>query len=153
MLCADLLPPMVYTGAFSQLASYSGAGYAGSSGVAKLEVSATGITSRVQFMGPTASVGSQLTFGAHLHAAPCSSDGGGHYQDPANPGVVTAISENWPEVQCDSGGMCGGSLELHQGYRRLMRQRRKHRRVLHQLYHRLEIHQLYRRLMHQRRKH
>jgi hypothetical protein len=109
MLCADLLPPRVYTGAFSQLASYSGAGYAGSSGVAKLEVSSTGITSRVHFMGPTASVGSNLTFGAHLHAAPCSSDGGGHYQDPANPGVVNAISENWPEVQCDSGGTCRGS--------------------------------------------
>jgi len=108
MLCADLSPPRQYTGSFAQLASYGGAGYSGSSGVAELQVSATGIMSRIQFSGPAASAGTLLTFAAHLHAAPCSQDGGVHYQDPSNPGVVDAMGENWPTVQCDSNGMCGG---------------------------------------------
>ena len=108
MLCADLSPPRQYTGMFAQLASYTAAGYSGSSGVAELEVSATGMMSRIQFRGPVASTGALLTFSAHLHAAPCSQDGGAHYQDPSNPGVVDAVGENWPTVQCDSNGMCGG---------------------------------------------
>ena len=47
------------------------------------------------------------TFKAHLHAAPCSTGSGGHYQDPANQGVVDAVSENWPEVTC-ANGRCSG---------------------------------------------
>ena len=46
------------------------------------------------------------TFKAHLHAAPCSADGGGHYN--GGDGVtIDAINENWPAVTC-ANGRCSG---------------------------------------------
>ena len=35
------------------------------------------------------------SFNAHLHSEPCSAGGGGHYQDPGDPGVSDATHENW----------------------------------------------------------
>ena len=46
---------------------------------------------------------SDMTFKAHLHAAPCSAAGGGHYQDPDNQCVVDGVSENWPGPHRDPG--------------------------------------------------
>jgi len=107
MLCADLVLPRVYSGDFSALSSYNGGeAYATAlAGTAELVVGATGISTRVRVEDASAS---GLVFKAHLHAAPCSADGGGHYQDPSNPGVVDAVGENWPKVGCASNGGCGG---------------------------------------------
>ena len=107
MLCADLNLPKAWSGSFAKLASYSMASpYADTiSGTAELFVGATGISTRVHVSGGSINV----SLNAHLHAAPCSADGGGHYQNPGNTGVVNDIEENWPKLVCNSRGNCDGN--------------------------------------------
>jgi hypothetical protein len=107
MICADLAPAKTYSGRFTTLSSYVGAGYGSVSGVAELTVERRGMHSRIVVIGTAAMAGQ--TFNAHLHASSCAvNSGGGHYQDPGNPGVVDAVSENWPTLVCGSSGACTG---------------------------------------------
>lgn len=77
-----------YDGAFVLLGSFDTAlAYDGMAGTAELVIDASGIRTSLQVTAADADLAS-VTFKAHLHAAPCSADGGGHYQDPGNPGVV-----------------------------------------------------------------
>lgn len=45
-------------------------------------------------------------FNAHLHAAPCAQNGGGHYQNDGI-GGVNDQNENWPAITCTSGKCYG----------------------------------------------
>jgi len=109
MLCADLTGSagQYASNSFAYLSTYSFA-YpdAGYGEVHKDSAS-------MEFAGTSTSISfhchgcPDATFKAHLHNQPCSTDSGGHYQDPANQGVVDAVSENWPEVTC-ANGRCSG---------------------------------------------
>ena len=104
----------VFRGGFSQLGAYAGNGYASPitggnpTGGATLTVHFPGSMFAEIFLDGGQPLALK-TFAAHLHSAPCAAGGGGHYQDPANPGVVNAISENWPTLQCDAQGRCSGT--------------------------------------------
>lgn len=107
MLCANLHAATEYSGRFTQLSSYSGSGYGSPQGTATLTVESVGMVSTVVVYGGTGMAG--LTFNAHLHASRCGDNQGGpHYQDPGNPGVVDAVSEMWPTLVCNGTGYCTG---------------------------------------------
>jgi hypothetical protein len=75
MLCGDLAAAKIYSGAFTRLASFEPSlAYAGMSGSAELVVDGAGIRTSLRVDG--GALVSDMTFKAHLHAAPCSADGG-----------------------------------------------------------------------------
>ena len=100
-----------YGGAFALLGSFDTTlAYIGMAGTAELVIDASGIRTSLQVTAANADLAG-TTFEAHLHAAPCSAGGGGHYQDPGNPGVVDAVSEHWPELACTAATGEGGAAE------------------------------------------
>lgn len=106
------LPTTLYAGNLSKLASFTSTVYEGLTGSVSLKTSAHGVSTEVRMSGrhnaaTRAGVRSRV-FSAHLHAAPCASDGGGHYQNPNGDGAANEVNENWPEVTCDDNGDCFG---------------------------------------------
>lgn len=117
MLCADLSRDGTgsYSGAFSYLRDYYGAGYGklkkkgsrGGKGKAKAgnmaKLSKPELATGVSFSGKGFQDG---IYKAHLHEDTCANDGGGHYN--GGDGVtVDAVNENWPTVTCRK-GKCSG---------------------------------------------
>ena len=73
MLCGDLAAAKIYSGAFTRLASFEPSlAYAGMSGSAELIVGSHGIRTAPRVTATDASTLADMTFKAHLHAAPCS---------------------------------------------------------------------------------
>eukprot|EP00040_Diaphanoeca_grandis_P019366 m.102203 g.102203 ORF g.102203 m.102203 type:complete len:2059 (-) comp27392_c1_seq4:256-6432(-) len=100
-----------YKGSFNMLSGFNSKAittYSAAVGTAELVSLPEGRTvTRVQLQGDMGMA--NLVFKTHLHAKPCSENGGGHYQDPDNNGPATSTNENWPTVSCDSQGICYGA--------------------------------------------
>jgi superoxide dismutase, Cu-Zn family len=47
------------------------------------------------------------TYGSHVHNAPCSTGGGGHYQHVVG-GAVDAVNEIWPVLRAQPSGVAQG---------------------------------------------
>jgi Cu-Zn family superoxide dismutase len=47
------------------------------------------------------------TYGSHVHNAPCSTGGGGHYQHEVG-GAVDAVNEIWPVLHAQTSGVAQG---------------------------------------------
>jgi Cu-Zn family superoxide dismutase len=47
------------------------------------------------------------TYGSHVHNAPCSTGGGGHYQHVVG-GPVNAVNEIWPVLHAQTSGVAQG---------------------------------------------
>jgi len=100
-----------YTGQLTQLASYTTSntyGIATASASASMRVWTTAAgaertTTNVQLTGTGVD---GKTFAAHVHAQPCSNDGGGLYMYDAS-GPVDAVNVNIPTLTC-SGTTCTG---------------------------------------------
>jgi Cu-Zn family superoxide dismutase len=50
------------------------------------------------------------TYGSHVHNAPCSAGGGGHYQHVVG-GAVDDVNEMWPVLHAQTSGVAHGMAE------------------------------------------